>query len=204
MGLVEKIHGNYHFGRRIQRLSNLLADSLSLNLSAKKASILDVGCGDGALDRLIVQKQFNFDIKGVDVLVRRKTYIPVVKFDGNTIPYNDSSFDAVMFVDVLHHMDDPMIMLKEARRVASKFIIIKDHTLDGWFAKTTLCFMDEVGNRRHGVALPYNYWPKKKWLETFDCLGFAVDAWKDSLKLYPWPASCIFDRSLHFIAQLRL
>jgi hypothetical protein len=62
--------------------------------------------------------------------------------------------------------------------------------------------MDHVGNARHGVALPYNYWPRKKWVNAFESLGLSTAAWKENLKLYPFWADPIFGRSLHFVAKL--
>ena len=79
-----------------------------------------------------------------------------------------------MLVDVLHQTDDPMNLLREAVRVARQAIVIKDHLLQGAFAYPTLRFMDWVGNARHGVALPYNYWTPAEWHGAFDKLGLAV------------------------------
>ena len=108
-----------------------------------------------------------------------------------------------MFLDVFHHTDDPMVLLREAVRVARQIVLIKDHTLQGAFAYSTLRFMDWVANARHNVALPYNYWTPAQWDGAFDKLGLSVSSWESNLKLYPFPADLIFDRSLHFIAALR-
>jgi hypothetical protein len=62
--------------------------------------------------------------------------------------------------------------------------------------------MDWVGNARHGVALPYNYWPRSKWLDAFNDLDLRLNVWKEDLGLYPWPANLVFERSLHFVARL--
>ena len=118
--------------------------------------MLDVGCGDGLLAFLILEKRPDLDLRGIDVLVREQTHIPVDRFDGLAIPHADASFDVVMFVDVLHHTEDPMALLGEAVRVARKTIVVKDHTLNGFLAGPTLHFLDRVGNARHDVALPYN------------------------------------------------
>jgi SAM-dependent methyltransferase len=197
MNLIEKIHSNYVHGRRVHRLCELIAKQLPA-----KAKVLDVGAGDGWLDHLIQQTRPDVQIHGVDVLMREKTYIPVTLFDGETIPAPDHSYDVVLFVDVLHHTKDPMVLLREARRVMRHAIVIKDHNADGLFADATLRFMDRVGNRRHRVALPHNYWPVKKWTEAFDSLGLIVSVNQVCLKLYPWPASALFDRKLHFIARV--
>jgi len=199
MSITELVHNCYAYERRIRVLSRHFAE-----ITPKNSRILDVGCGDGLLTQLISQNRPDVTLRGIDTLVRPRTYIPVDLFDGKMIPYDSQSFDGVMFVDVLHHTEEPMCLLREAARVARRIILIKDHTLHGLFAAQTLRFMDQIGNARHGVSLPYNYWPKQRWLDAFETLGLQIGVWTDKLGLYPWPASWFFDRSLHFIAQLYL
>lgn len=199
MNLLEHIHRAYVHGRRASVLRDHLAEVLP-----KNATVLDVGCGDGVLAYLIMQKRPDVKIKGVDILGRTQTQIPVEWFDGEVIPYGDGSFEVTMFVDVLHHTLDPMILLHEAVRVARKAVIIKDHTCDGLLDDLTLRLMDQVGNARHGVALPYNYWSQQKWFEAVDTLGLRITTWKKDLGLYPRPARWLFDRSLHFVSRLEL
>jgi SAM-dependent methyltransferase len=168
------------------------------------AKVLDVGCGDGLIAKLIGDQRPDLTLEGIDVLVRPHTHIPVRAFDGQHIDAPDQSFDAVLIVDVLHHTDDPTILLREAARVARKCIILKDHTRNGLLAGPTLAFMDWVGNARHGVALPYNYWPRQRWLATAAELGLTIGRWDDRLQLYPWWARCVFERKLHFVARLEV
>lgn len=198
MSLIGKVHGGYVHNRRVRVLCRHLSD-----LIPRGASVLDVGCGDGLLARLVMDQRRDVTITGVDVLVRPETHVPVQPFDGKRLPFDDRSFDAVAFVDVLHHTDDPTILLREAKRVARNCIVLKDHTRDGLLAGPTLRFMDHVGNARHGVALPYNYWPRQKWLDAFQQLGLRVETWRQRLGLYPPPASWLFGRGLHFAARLR-
>jgi len=197
MSWVETIHGRYVHDRRTRVLSGHLAKVIPENVL-----VLDVGSGDGLLGQLISQIRPDVTIKGIDVLVRPRTHIPTEKYDGERIPYGDTSFDGVMFVDVLHHTTDPMILLREAARVARSTIVIKDHLLDGLFAGQTLRFMDRAGNARHGIPLPYNYWTKETWFDAFNTLGLRVGMWTAKLCLYPRPATWLFDRSLHFVARL--
>jgi SAM-dependent methyltransferase len=199
MRLIEHIHGSYVYNRRVEVLSSHLAGLLPPN-----ALTLDVGCGDGLVAHLIKQKRSDIDLRGIDVIARKQTHIPVETFDGQAIPYGDATFDAVMFIDVLHHAQDPMRLLHEAVRTTRKAIVIKDHTLNGCLAGPTLRFLDWVGNARHGVALPYNYWPEKRWFEAFAACSLTIRVWISALHLYPRPANWLFDRSLHFIARLDL
>jgi SAM-dependent methyltransferase len=196
-GPIQSLHDGYVHGRRVRRLCELLAC-----LIPESCSVLDVGCGDGLLARLIQDRRPDLALRGIDVLVREHTLIPVEAFDGRSIPRGDDSVDVIMFVDVLHHTDDPTVLLAEAARVARRAVLIKDHLLEGFLAGRTLRFMDYVGNTHHGVALPYNYWPRGRWQQVFDKLGLTPEEWRDQLGLYPWPANLLFGRSLHFVARL--
>jgi ubiquinone/menaquinone biosynthesis C-methylase UbiE len=198
MHIIGALHENLVFGRRTRVLANALAAALPANAR----SILDVGCGDGTIDVIVQAQRPEVSISGVDILVRSTAHIKVTKFDGFRLPFNDKSFDAVMFVDVLHHTDDPLILLQEAKRVARIGVAIKDHTMDGKLSYPILRFMDWVGNAHHGVVLPYNYWPKSRWEWAFRDLGMNLQCWNANLGLYPFPASLIFERNLHFVTQL--
>ncbi|HWP23660.1 MAG TPA: methyltransferase domain-containing protein [Candidatus Binatia bacterium] len=197
MNWVERIHSNHIVGRRARVLSRYLAQVIP-----EAATLLDVGCGDGLIDSLIRDLRPDLELQGIDVLVRSKAFIPVTPFDGRTLPYANSSFDCVMFVDVLHHALDPIALLGEAVRACRQSIVIKDHALEGFLANSTLRMMDEIGNRRYGVALPFNYWTTEQWLAAWNRLGLEVKTQMTKLGLYPWPLSLIFDRSLHFVARL--
>ena len=195
---LNRIHGSYVHRRRVRRLTELLSARLP-----QAGRVLDVGCGDGLLARMLQERHEGaLTIEGIDVLVRPDTLVKVTAFDGRHIPFDDSSFDAVLFVDVLHHAEDPHQLLREARRVTRDTVVIKDHTPQGLLADRTLRFMDRVGNARHGVALPYNYWTRRQWDDAFERAGLNEIAWQPKLGLYPFPASAVFDRSLHFIAEL--
>jgi len=197
MSCLDTLHGRLVFERRVRVLAAHLA-----RLLPSQASVLDVGCGDGRVARALMDHRPDTRLQGIDVLVRPQTFIPVMAFDGAHIPYPDGQFDVVMFVDVLHHTTDPMVLLREAARVARRALLIKDHCRDGWLAEPTLRFMDWVGNARHGVTLPYNYWSWERWQTAWQELGLRPTTCIRQLGLYPPPASWFFDRSLHFIALL--
>lgn len=114
----------------------------------------------------------------------------------------DRSADVVLLIDVLHHTDHAVELLGEASRVAREAVIIKDHTLQGWLATPTLRLMDHVGNARHGVSLPFNYWTVERWTRAWAELGMSPRRRLADLRLYPRPADWVFGRSLHLLVEL--
>ncbi len=199
MKLLQQIHSNTVHNRRVESLVSHI-----LPLLPKEGLVLDVGCGDGLLGSLLQSKTQGVELKGLDVLVRKQTRIPVIPFDGSTIPFEDKSVDTILLIDVLHHTSDPGAILQEVKRVARKSIIIKDHTRDGLFARPTLRFMDWVGNASYGIALPYNYLSYQEWLTLFSELDLTTSDWNGNLHIYPKPADYLFGRSLHFLTRIEL
>ena len=194
---IGTLHGRVVHQRRVRVLAEHFAD-----LIPQQHAVLDVGCGDGLIDRLILDRRADLRISGVDPLVRPSAHIPVTAFDGRRLPFPDRSWDTVMFCDVLHHTDDPVGLLREGARVARHTIVIKDHTVSGFLARPTLRLMDVVGNVPHGVALTYNYLTPDEWQRAYQSSGLVVHEVRRTLGLYPGWAEPVFGRSLHFIASL--
>jgi SAM-dependent methyltransferase len=192
------VHAAFVFERRVTVLTDRLAAVVP-----KEGRMLDVGAGDGTIAARLQERLPELEIEGIDVLVRDATRIPVRPFDGVSIPHGDDEFDAVLLVDVLHHADAPHLLLAECARVARSAVIVKDHVIRNRLDHATLAFMDRVGNRRHGVALRYEYWTRAQWDRAFATSGLEVVTWRSALGLYPAPASFVFERSLHFVAVLR-
>jgi SAM-dependent methyltransferase len=141
-------------------------------------------------------------VTGIDVFVRPVTQVPVTAFDGETVPYPDGSFDVVTMVDVLHHTDDPLVLLKEAARVARVGVVLKDHLAENGVDRGLLRFMDWVGNKGAGVVLPYNYWSEAQWQGAHHDCGLRVAEERVEIPLYPRPASWVFGRKLHLLRRL--
>jgi ubiquinone/menaquinone biosynthesis C-methylase UbiE len=72
-------------------------------------SVLDVGCGTGTLDRVLVtevRELFGVDLSEEMLAVARQS-VPEARFesyDGEKLPFPDDTFDAALAVCVLHHV----------------------------------------------------------------------------------------------------
>lgn len=196
VGPLEMIHDAYVRDRRCSALAAVLAPLVSPG-----SRVLDVGCGDGRISRR-VQDHVGADFTGVDVVVRPNSAIPVTHFDGVHLPFADGAFDTVMIVDVVHHAADQMGLLREVMRVARSAVVIKDVHCDRWLARKTLAFMDRVGNDRFGIESPETYWLEAQWRRAFQQLEAEVTFWTTAVPLYPFWASWLFARGLHFVARL--
>jgi len=195
---ITRRHQRWVFPRRARQLTTALAEMLPGHVE----TLLDVGCGDGTIARRLFDRRPGLSVAGVDVLARLNVAIPMDIFDGRQLPFERDSFDAVMLVDVLHHCDEPDVLLAEVARVARQAILIKDHTVAGPFGRSILHFMDWVGNRGHGVRLVYNYWTAHQWDEAWQRHGLTVVECRRRLKLYPAWSRWVLESGKHFLIHL--
>ncbi|MDG2990934.1 class I SAM-dependent methyltransferase [Candidatus Synechococcus calcipolaris G9] len=132
----------------------------------ESSNVLDLGTSNGALAANIKRKlgaTTTPEFTGCDVHIQPETFIPVVRYDGYTIPFPENHFDTVMIIDVLHHADSPRRVLEEAKRVARKNILIKDHYWVNSKDFTSLKFADYIGNQPYGIHLPYGFLTEENW-----------------------------------------
>ncbi len=198
--MFKQLHNIFIFQRRIKVLSTEILTFINPSIK----TILDVGCGDGAIAKLIKNKNKEIKIDGIDVMERPSSSISIELYDGENIPYNNNSFDCTILIDVLHHVKNIKQLLTEAKRVSKKFILIKDHQYKSNFDLNVLKFMDYVGNKPHNVIIEYNFLNEAEWNYMFNDLGLKVIKKKTKLPLYPFPFNILFGRKLHFICLLQI
>ncbi len=95
-----------------------------------RGDVLEVGCGDGRLSRFLIKKASSFigiDPEQKSVNEAKKLGGKFLIGSGESLDFEDSSFDAIVFSMSLHHMD-PVKGLREAFRVLrnnGKIVVIE-------------------------------------------------------------------------------
>ena len=79
---------------------------------------LDVGSSDGRIARRLSER-WGCEVLGVDVELQPNPEIEVVGYEGDKLPFDSESFDLISFIDVIHHIEDQELALREAARVLS-------------------------------------------------------------------------------------
>lgn len=108
-------------GRYSAPLSPLFADFAGISSGQ---SVLDVGCGPGALTAVLVERAGSASVSAVDpsesfvdALAERHPDVAVQLAAAEELPFADDAFDAALAQLVVHFMANPVAGLKEMARV---------------------------------------------------------------------------------------
>jgi ubiquinone/menaquinone biosynthesis C-methylase UbiE len=96
-----------------------------------RPSVLDIGCGDGAVAAELARRDFFQRLHGVDVsgsgaAIAEARGIPAATFatyDGGRLPAEDRAYDLAVLSHVVEHVEEPRALLREAARVASWVVV---------------------------------------------------------------------------------
>ena len=133
---------------------------------------LDFGSGDGWFAQEMARAGYAKMIAAADVMVWPGTVKSPVLFDGKHLPLADRAFDLAYAIDVVHHCPDPEHALDEVLRCTARYFLIKDHSYRNLVEWSTLCVLDEIGNRRFGVPSIYQYQERWDWNRHLQARGF--------------------------------
>lgn len=135
----------------VQKQRKLLAPYLG-----EYGTLLDFGCGDLSLVKLLHKEFPTLAITGVDVVDSgaRVDGVTFTLYDGKTLPFRDKAFDVSISYHVFHHCTDPRAAFGELARVTKNKLLIVEPVyrsrLDLFFMK----FADRLGNGWRGVTIP--------------------------------------------------
>jgi ubiquinone/menaquinone biosynthesis C-methylase UbiE len=111
-------------------------------------SILDVGCGDGAITNALPDDR---EVVGLDPSEAALAHVrrPTRKGNIEALPFEDGAFDLVMANDVLEHIrpEDYATALAELHRVAGRYVLITGPHREQLEAQRARCA--DCGHRYH-------------------------------------------------------
>lgn len=185
--------------RKFQRnlLDGVVRNNPSLGLEARaefftrifdkyldsKSRILDIGGGWGFYAAPLEKRGHSCTV--LDVVKPGYQKAPVVIYDPQeSFPFKDGSFDTSLLVTVLHHVPDPAAILREARRVTRKTLIVVEdlyhHELGRWWT----IWRDQLYNFEF-FGHPCQFRKKEDWLQLFRQEGFSL---VKEERVYTWMA----------------
>jgi SAM-dependent methyltransferase len=111
---------------------NVLYSPVRRELNKETRTILDVGCGRGMGTRFITRKKkyttVGADIFFPDLLEAKKdrTHDDFVRCDARNLPFKNKSFDVVMCIAMLEHVDkaEGMRLIENLEAIARKKVIV--------------------------------------------------------------------------------
>lgn len=145
----------------------------------KGDTVLDIGAGSGWIGKEIRKRKAAF-VTLLDVVNFNRTDLKFVLYDGESMPFEDKSFDTVLLLYVLHHAENPEHVLQEAKRISKKKIIILEDSYTSWFGKIGLCVWDVVTNipsflvKPFGEKMPFHFKKVSQWKKLFEDFNLRI------------------------------
>lgn len=138
----------------------------------RNEKVIDVGCGTGVVTSLL-KKEFELKIIGCDIKNYLVYDIPFVEIKNGKLPFPNRSYDVILLIDVLHHIEKPEQeqIIAESLRVAKKVFIFEfEPTLSGKIA-------DIVLNKIHygDLHVPFTFRYAEDWKQLFASLPAKFD-----------------------------
>jgi ubiquinone/menaquinone biosynthesis C-methylase UbiE len=168
--------------------------------------ILDIGGGTGIIAQAVSELFPVDEVISIDVQDRFLSTLTIdaKTYDGRKIPFPDSSFDAVMFNNVIHHVpvEYRAALLVECRRVARSGVYIKDHVAASRLDHHRLAALDWIGNIPFGGMLWANYLSQAEWAVLAEQSGFTVEETRGGA-YRSGPLAAVFPNSLEISMRWR-
>jgi SAM-dependent methyltransferase len=138
--------------------------------------VLDFGCGDGMLASKLGEKYHTVCADVEDLRAEENREIPFFRVGQEgigTLP----QVDTTILWTVLHHCDDPELIVRQITEITSSRIIIVEGYADNSAILKKNCFYDWYLNRPgkgQDVNVPLQYRTSKRWRELFEEVGWKL------------------------------
>lgn len=144
---------NYNFNKdRLNSFRNILPHLLKIIKDAKNKKILDLGCGNGHLIKIL--KERGYDVYGIDNsnkkldLARNKCPGRIFKCDLESLKLpkevKEKRFDIILSTEVIEHLYDPSKLIEVSKKVLKEdgeFIITTPY--HGYLKNISIALFDQ-------------------------------------------------------------
>jgi len=139
---------------------------------AEPASLLDVGCGEGALVQRFARRLGSRRVVGVDLREDSlqagwsRHEAPNLEYrtlDGGEIPFAAGEFDMVSAIEVLEHVPDPQLTLHEMSRCAQRHLLVSVPREPLWRTLNVArgAYWSQLGNTPGHL----NHWSRRSFIQ---------------------------------------
>jgi SAM-dependent methyltransferase len=175
--MVRLSHGRRTEPRRTDRLGrvflreNEIGGKVAPHLEPAM-TVLDLGSGTGRIARWLADRMgIRPTLADVAEFGNRVGRFPYVRLeDPLRLPFPDRSFDAVLMLFVLHHIEaweDQERSVLEAARVTGRRLVIIEDTPSSAVERRLNVAWDWLLNLRHGVPKPFTFRTVEGWASVF-------------------------------------
>jgi len=116
------------------------------NQCTNSDKIIDIGCNKGYTFSDFNRKNI------VSVDIDKYDIENFVQANAHNLPFKDKEFDIAVLGEILEHVEDPIQVLKEAKRVANKIVITVPNEYE-WTEELNPFMPPEESARRQGLTL---------------------------------------------------
>ncbi|TVQ53229.1 MAG: class I SAM-dependent methyltransferase [Phycisphaerales bacterium] len=140
-------------------------------------TLLDVGAGEGDVADALA-RHTGVRVTLLDTVDFSRHPHQMIVYDGRTIPFGDATFDTVMALTVLHHCEEPSVVLDECIRVSRQRLIVAESVYSTRAGLRLLTFLDRLVNHlRSGGIMergPLHFQTVEAWREEFQRRGLKI------------------------------
>ncbi len=154
---------------------------------SKEASVLDVGAGTGVMSEFAYKCNSELKYVAVDpadgMLKFAPSFLETHIAMAEELPFDDSSFDAIIMGESLHHLRNPEIAFEESIRVLKKNgkLFIYDFDVSS-FLGNSICFIEK------SLGEPGHFYEPNALKKVLQDYGFCVEVsqhkWRYSVSAY--------------------